>query len=216
MLAESELIEIGFSKEQAKSLLKDSDFVLVAKNKTKKDFEQRLKDAEKTYNVSREQVVRAVFSFPPFAGLDHARVLRQLVDVYGVSREQVVRAVFSHPRFAGYDHARVLRQASRLGKLIGLSKKEIIKEIFENPFLVSPSQKRNLASIDAIRNALKRSGKNVSNEQLFEWYKKHFWTTPYPVKGSKERETVLARQGKLSEPSKVGKLFERKIKKHIK
>ncbi len=180
-----------------------------------------LDDIQNIYGVSKEVAVKAVFSFPPFAGFNHSLVLKDISDIYGVSREKVVKAVFKAPRFARRDHVRVLRQIKRFAKLLGLNKKTIIDYLFENPVIAGYSWKRNIASVDAIRRAVKRTGVNVSNEEMFQWYMTGYGQSPYAAKDSKAREGTLEARGELTKPSDMGKAAEswlknRKKRRHLK
>ena len=213
MLSVADLVSLGFSSEQAVGLRKDHFFILKFKSKSKQEFDGVLKKIMRVYGVSRERAVKAVFSHPQFAGLDHSERVQIIQRVYGVSRKKAVRAVFSFPRFADYDHSRVLRETVRLGRIVGLSRQEVIDMIFEKPVLASYSQRRNLAAIDAFRNALSRAGKTVPRETLFEWYKKSFGQSPYPVKKSKKRESWWLRRKPDTPQSKMGKKIERRVRK---
>ncbi len=52
----------------------------------------------------------AILRFPPFANLDHARVVRDAVAVYE-NETGVKAAILKYPQFAGLDHARVIQDA---------------------------------------------------------------------------------------------------------
>ncbi|MBI4043173.1 MAG: hypothetical protein HY393_00005, partial [Candidatus Diapherotrites archaeon] len=75
MLSVSDLVDLGFLRSQAGLLLDNADFILHVKSWDKNEFKSRMDAIEKVYGVSREQVVKAVFTSPQFAGLDHSRVL---------------------------------------------------------------------------------------------------------------------------------------------
>jgi len=55
----------------------------------------------------------SILNFPPFAGLDHERVVRQGIAVYG-DEDKVKRAILNFPPFAGLDHERVVRQGAEV------------------------------------------------------------------------------------------------------
>jgi hypothetical protein len=124
--------------------------------------------------------------------------IKEISGIYGVPEAKIREIISSFPAFAGLNHSRVMGQALSLGKLIGLKKADIIAAIFERPVLVGYSKKRNLAAIDAFRNALRDSGVQRSNKELFELYKQYYSSSPYPVEGSKKRETFWRRQKKES------------------
>lgn len=134
-----------------------------------------------------------------------------------MTREQAVKAIQSHPQFSGLNHARVLRQATRIGRLLGLGRGEIVKAIFSKPLIADYSYRRNLAVVDAIRRAVKRSGVSASNRELFEWYLRNPHHSPYALEGARLRETILERKGLLEEPSfmgkKAGKWLERGMRR---
>ncbi|MBI2598258.1 MAG: hypothetical protein HYW50_03620 [Candidatus Diapherotrites archaeon] len=138
--------------------------------------------------------------------------MKIITQIYGVSREQAAKAIFSFPPFAGLDHNRVLRQALRIGKSFGFNKEKISELLLAHPPMAGYSQRRNLAAIDAFRNAAKRTGVRLTAQQATQMYSKMFMKSPYPEKGSKKRETFFARHG---EPkiSRFGQLVEKKLRK---
>lgn len=145
---------------------------------------------------------------------DFRKKMIEIQKVYSVSREKAAKAVFTHPPFAGYDHSRVLREVMRLGRVVGLKKKNIVNTILQRPVLAGYSQKRNLAVIDAIRNAANQAGIKVSAKQGLELYKKTFGKSPYPVTGSKKRETWWQRkQPATTTPSKFGQAIRRTLQR---
>lgn len=52
---------------------------------------------------------KAVLGFPPFANLDHQRVISGILGVYKCTKEAAADVVFLHPRFAGLNHQRVMK-----------------------------------------------------------------------------------------------------------
>lgn len=248
MISENELLELGFSREQAAKLLGNKQFILAYRNKSQKDLASGMNEVEAaygfsrpqtvkaiyvcpnfaksnpfsalrniidTYKVARQQAIKAVLSFPQFAGYDHPRVLRDVMQKYCVTRQQAINAIFSYPQFASPDHSRVIRQAERLGKRIGLARSEVLEALVGTPRLAGLSQKRNAASIHAIRSAVLRTGSDLTNRELFNLYKKHYMNSPYPVKGSKLNEKRWAiREGKPI-VSKMGKTIETRLNKEM-
>ncbi len=211
MLSIVDLESMGFLRYHAQLLLHDNHFILMVKNQSKAQFGERMNRIAQTYAISREQITKAVFSFPQFAGLDHSRVVADLTRVYGVSREQITKAVFTHPPFAGLDHSRVLRQAERIGKSFGFNREKISEMLLAHPPMAGYSQRRNLAAVDAFRNAAKRTGVSLTAQQAMQMYSKMFMTSPYPEKGSKKRETYFTRQ-KKPKLSRLGQLVEKRLK----
>ena len=214
MLSILDLESLGFLRSHAQLLIHGNNFVLLVKNKTKEEFGSRLDKIAIVYEVSRAQVAKAVFTHPPFAGLDHSRVFEGIRKVYGenISRAQVAKAVFTHPPFAGYDHSRVLRQATRVGKTFGFNRENIFQLLLEHPTMAGYSQNRNLAAVDAFRNAARRTGVNLSAREATQMYSKMFMNSPYPEKGSKKRETFFARHGE-PKTSHLGQLVEKRLNK---
>ena len=82
MLSVSDLESLGFSRSHAQLLVRNNKFVLIVKNQSKDQFGVRLNNIAKIYGVSRKQAAKVIFSFPPFAGLDHNRVVRDIVRAY--------------------------------------------------------------------------------------------------------------------------------------
>ena len=104
-----ELVSIGFEREEAQKLAESDHFH--HRRKTKQELTYLFSKISGFYDCTFEEVKRAVLTHPPFAGLDHERVVRQGIEVYGADNEdKVKRAVLSFPPFAGYDHERVVRQ----------------------------------------------------------------------------------------------------------
>jgi len=104
-----ELVSIGFNEKEAKKLAESNGFHHRRKNG--QELTDLFNEICRVYGCTFDKVKRAILSFPPFAGLDHGRVVRQGVEVYGADNEdKVKRAILIHPPFAGYDHRRVVRQ----------------------------------------------------------------------------------------------------------
>ena len=104
-----ELVSIGFEREEAQKLAESNSFY--HKRKTRQELTDLFNKISGFYGWSFDEVKRAILSFPPFAGLDHERVVRQGIEVYGADNEdKVKRAILTHPQFAGLDHERVVRQ----------------------------------------------------------------------------------------------------------
>ncbi|MBI5072933.1 hypothetical protein HZA99_03880, partial [Candidatus Woesearchaeota archaeon] len=120
---------------------------------------------------------------PPFANLDHARVVREATAVYE-NEAGVKAAVLKHPQFAGLDHARVVRERVRLGAYVGLSRKESIDLLLKNPVFAGYSAKRYLAGMDIAR-TLHTEG-FLLDEIMHNAYFSNISKSPY-VPGSKKQ-----------------------------
>jgi len=149
-----ELVSIGFSEEEAKILAESNGFH--HKRKSSHELTDLFNKISGIYECSFEEVKRAILNFPPFAGYDHERVVRQGIAVYG-DEDKVKRAILIHPQFAGLDHERVVRQKTRLGRIAGLTNEETIDYLLDIPVLAGYSAKRYLAAFD-IGRQLKREG----------------------------------------------------------
>ncbi len=178
MLSIQDLESLGFLRSHAQLLLHGNYFVLMVKNQSKIQFGVRMNKIAQAYGISREQIAKAIFSFPPFAGLNHNRVLRQAV---------------------------------RIGRTFGFDKAKISEMFLAHPPMAGYSQRRNLAAVDAFRNAAKRTGVNLTSQQATQMYSKMFAKSPYPEKGSKKRETYFARQ-RNPKLSRLGQLVEKRLK----
>lgn len=167
-----------------------------------------------TYNIAKPEAVKAILAFPSFVGYNHARVLRDIVTKYGVTKPEAVKAIFSYPIFAGLNHSRIIRQAERFGKLLGLEQKEILRALIETPRITGYSQKRNAAAISAFRNAVLRTGSNLTNRELFNIYKTYYGQSPYQMNGFKLGETRRAIKGNPF-ASPMGKAIEVRLNKEM-
>ena len=179
-----ELVSIGFGIEEAQALVRNKGFH--HKNKTRQELTDLFDEISKVYGWTFEEVKRAILSFPPFAGLDHERVVRQGIEVYGADNEnRVKRAILTHPPFAGLDHERVVRQKTRLGRMAGLSDEKTIDYLLDLPVLASYSSKRYLAAFD-IGRRLEREG-FPQNERMLEAFFSYFSKSPYVPDAKRKR-----------------------------
>ena len=134
---------------------------------------------------NRDRVKKAILSHPPFANLNHERVVNEATDVYGEeNRDRVKKSILSHPPFAGYNHERVVRQNSKLGKIIGLEKTEIIERILNNPVLSSYSVKRYIAGLDVCR-VLQNEG--FDKDKILYCYFGNISSSPYVPNHDRKR-----------------------------
>ena len=221
-----ELMSLGILRANAERILNNEYFH--KKGFSIEKFNKWIQNTARIYSCKEKEILNAITRFPAFAGYNHERVIKKATEVYG-NREAVKQAILKFPSFVGLNHERVLKQATTVGKLIGISRKTMMDAILKNPVLAGYSMKRNLAAVDASRNAIERIGiQNLSPEEAFAIYLKQCSRSPYPVKGRKSRETVLERTteipfGKQSGTpirriptiSKFGKRFERILRKKL-
>jgi hypothetical protein len=174
------LIEVGFSPAEAESL--SSDKRLKHKNKTADELRVLFSKIAAVYGCDEATVKRAILKQHPFAGLDHERVVREATVVYG-DEAAVKMAILSYPPFAGLDHKRVMHQCARLGRIAGLSREEVISNIFTNPVLAGYSTKRYLAGLDVGR---KLAQEGFERDVMLDSYLHFVSNSPY-VPGLKRK-----------------------------
>ncbi|MCD6279850.1 hypothetical protein J7J26_03720 [Candidatus Micrarchaeota archaeon] len=68
------LTKMGFTEEQSLILSKDEFFIKHNKLET---LAQKISAFAGIYKVDKNKICEAILKFPPFAGLDHERVIRQ-------------------------------------------------------------------------------------------------------------------------------------------
>jgi len=156
------------------------------------NHERVLNDLEGVYGsfgVSRDKLVKAILSFPPFVGLNHERVLRQKFKIgklIGLEKPVIVDFILKNPILVGYSFKRDLAA-------INTAKKAL--EEFEN-----------------------RGGK-VTDEvrmRLLDAYLKYHMTSPYvKLSGSKSSERLRLSEAKklglkFEEPPLL-KIFRKKL-----
>ena len=105
MSLESVLSELNLNHTDIASIVSRSHFSL-----TEDTLKYHLRQAREVYGCTKKLLGQLILKFPQFAGLDHARVVREAVQMYG-HEERVKEAVLKFPPFAGLDHARVVREA---------------------------------------------------------------------------------------------------------
>ena len=179
------------AEQASKAVFSHSTFA----NLNHKRVLQGIKDA---YKCTEEQASKAVLSFPPFANLNHKRVLQGIKDAYNCTAEQASKAVLSNPPFTSLDHQRVLRQLSRIGRIVGLERSEVIERILKNPVLASYSAKRYLAAVDIGRELRKECIYDKSNiaRAWFSYPSK----SPYVPDTKRLRIAQAAKRGINGEP----------------
>ena len=179
-----ELVSIGFGIKEAQRLAESNSFY--HKRKTRQELTDLFNKISGFYGWSFDEVKRAILSFPPFAGLDHERVVRQGIEVYGADNEdKVKRAILTHPQFAGLDHERVVRQKTRLGRIAGLSDDEVIDYLLDLPVLACYSAKRYLAAFD-IGRQLESEG-FPQDERMLKAFFSYSSTSPYVPNSNRKR-----------------------------
>ncbi|MBS3125610.1 hypothetical protein J4211_05175, partial [Candidatus Woesearchaeota archaeon] len=77
------------------------------KGKSVAEFKELINDIANVYQWTTEAVKKAILAFPPFAGYDHERVVREGTEVYH-DETAVKKAILAHPPFAGLNHERVV------------------------------------------------------------------------------------------------------------
>ena len=161
------------------------------------DHQRVLQGIRDAYNCTAEQASKAVLSFPPFADLDHQRVLQGIKDTYNCTAEQASKAVLSFSPFAGLDHQRVLRQLSRIGRIVGLDRNDVIERVLKNPVLASYSAKRYLAAVD-IGMELRKEGFN--NSRITHAWFSYPSKSPYVPDTKRLRIAQAVKRGMNGEP----------------
>ena len=203
MSLEQELEYFGLNQEEITHLVNSTNFH--HKRKTVDELNNLFIKIRKIYNCSIGDILGAVLKHPPFAGLDHERVVAQAVSVYG-DENKVKSAVLKFPPFAGLDHERVVRQKLHVGSLINPKKGQILEIILNQPVLASYSAKRDIAVIDICRH-LFNEGYTQQNEML-QLYIKHFMNSPY-LKGTKIRIS----KSKTNEEPKLMTILRKELNK---
>ena len=78
MTFETTLAEAGFDGEAAKKLADNERFIRNYANKFSEEILERINLIAAIYDTDADSVRDAITKFPPFAGLDHKRVMRKL------------------------------------------------------------------------------------------------------------------------------------------
>jgi len=136
-----ELISIGFEREEAKKLAEDNGFH--HRKKTRQELTDLFNKILDVYNCTFDDVKRAVLSFPPFAGYDHERVVRQktrLGRIAGLSNKKTINYLLDLPVLAGYSAKRYLAafDVGRQLKREGFSQDRSMLKAFFSYFSKSP------------------------------------------------------------------------------
>ncbi len=148
-------------------------------------------EATKVYG-DRDAVKKAVMKHPAFVALDHKRVVDEATEVYG-DREAVKKPVMKFPQFAALDHKRVVKGRVLLGKIVGLTKQDVIERILRNPLLAGYAVKRYIAAFDVARQ-LEREG-FAPDKKMLDAYFRYVSKSPY-VAGTKRKRISQAKSRK--------------------
>src|SRR3989338_7130113 len=99
MSLELELKNAGFAPDEIAKLSQNRSIVLGSSNKTGNAIPlvDKIRKIAKIHNVPEAEVRKAILSFPPFAGLDHHRVLAAITSTYGCIKDQATKAILSFP-----------------------------------------------------------------------------------------------------------------------
>ena len=125
--------------------------------------------------------------------------IKTIANTYLTTETVIRKAVLSFPPFASYDHQRVLRQLSRIGRIAGLNKNEVIERILENPVLAGYSAKRYLAAID-IGRELRKEGISDNVRITCIWFS-YPSKSPYVPDTKRLRIAQAAKRGINGEPT---------------
>src|SRR3989344_2133004 len=111
MSLETILESFGLSENESTLLVENAYFH--HKEKTREEFQTLFENIARAYSCSQAEVIKAILAFPPFAGLNHERVVREGTEVYH-DEKAVKKAILAFPPFAGYDHERVVREGTEV------------------------------------------------------------------------------------------------------
>lgn len=148
------------------------------------------------YGINHKQKLkRIILNHPPFIGYDHERVLQETTQVYGTKyRDLIITAIMIHPSFAGLNHERVLEQKLKLGKLLGITRKETILKMLKQPVTAGCSYHRDFAILDILKH-LESEHITVTPNQVWNNYTK----SPYVPNTNKLKMSTAKRLGILTE-----------------
>ncbi len=135
-----------------------------------------MREATEIYG-DEDRVKSIILNWPQFASYDHERVVKQAVEVYK-DEEKVKKAILANPSFAGVDHERVMQQKSRIGRIIGLGREEIVGLILKRPVLANYSFRRDLAVVDLGRK-LVTEGYGGREKEMVQAYLSYCGQSPY-------------------------------------
>ena len=208
MSLETILESFGLSEKESTLLTENPYFH--HKRKTREEFESLFERIARTYACSQAEIVKAILTFPPFAGYDHERVVREGTSVYG-NETAVKKAIPTFPPFAGLNHERVVRQKGKVGRIIGISQGEILRKILEKPVLAGYSAKRYLAAIDIGREL---HGKGYAAKDIISAFFCYPGKSPYVPETKKLRISHVENYKKPPLAIAMEKYLARKQKEH--
>ena len=146
----------------------------------------KIPDIASICQTSPDKVKKIIVQFPRFANYNHKRVVKDATKVYGSDNEdRVKKAILQHAPFAALDHKRVVRQKARLGRLVGLSKKEVINYLLNRPAMAGYAIKRYLAALDVGRTLEKEGFRQ--DETMFKSFLCKYGKSPYVPGKSRKR-----------------------------
>ncbi|MEK6843054.1 MAG: hypothetical protein AABY04_01065 [Candidatus Micrarchaeota archaeon] len=167
------------------------------------DHSRVIRDATEIYG-NELAVKKAILSHPKFSGLDHSRVIRNAVAIYG-NEPAVKKAILSKPPFAGSNHIKALRKLVRIGKIVGIQKKEVIALVLKNPVLIGASTRRYVASLDVARELEKQGYER--NENMLKRALSSFIASPYVPNTNRIRISRAKKAGiPITEPPLMKRL----------
>ena len=166
----------GDEKNVKKAILKFPPFAGL-------DHSRAVREATEVYK-NEEKVKEAILKYPHFAGLNHQRVIKEATEVYG-DEKKVKEAILKYPPFAGLNHSRVMRNLTRLGRIAGIKKQDVIERILQNPVLAGCSYRRYLAGLDVGRQLSKEGFEK--DDKMLESFFTLFVQSPYVPETDKLR-----------------------------
>ena len=159
------LVNSGFSEDEAERLANNGWFMQHYSNKSAGEIKERIKTIADIHCTTEATIRKAVLLHPPFAGLDHQRVLQGIKDAYNCTEEQASKTILSHSPFAGYDHQRVLREIKDAYKC---TEEQASKAILSFPQFAGYDHQRVLQGIkDAYNCTAEQASKAVLSHLTF-------------------------------------------------
>lgn len=141
MSLELVLQQFGISKTDATTLVADPYFH--HQRKTFSELENVFSAIAAVYQWTEHDVLAAILKHPPFAGLDHARVVRQQSRVgilVHISEQQVLEQIIKNPVYASYSAKRYLAGID-IGRRLwreGYPNEKMLQKAFLNNVSKSP------------------------------------------------------------------------------
>ena len=127
-----------------------------------------------------------------------------------MDKNKICEAILKFPPFAGLDHERVIRQKTRIGRLIGIGKSEVINILLKNPVLASCSYKRDLAVLDVMRKLAMETQLPFDKDMLNIWLK-NYANSPYVPNTNRKRISQV--KDKTAQDPKLLKVLRKKVKR---